>query len=226
MVANGHLWTRAQFTKPALDLVWHRDYSLKSGGFSLNTLAGRVRVCFAMSGMDRHPLPRVSRCMQAILREAAGWGILVRFIKRPAVTVRNGRIRTLCKKRQGPLRSIPRRCNWSSAPFCGSANGVALRSCVFVTPRTRCEEDSRKAGDTYRLLCAGLTNFNETLAKSVSYSTRVSGSEGRVGSAARPCREMADPMPLAARPMYRNSSPSPKIWPRYQSAAGDRTVTR
>ncbi len=74
MVANGHLWTRAQFTKPALDLVWHRDYSLKSGGFSLNTLAGRVRVCFAMSGMDRHPLPRVSRCMQAILREAAWVG--------------------------------------------------------------------------------------------------------------------------------------------------------
>ncbi len=52
-LAHGHPWTRVQFTKPALDLVWHRDYSLKDGGFSLNTLEGRVLVPFAMPGMER-----------------------------------------------------------------------------------------------------------------------------------------------------------------------------
>jgi len=51
--ANGHPWTHVQFTKPALDLVWSRDYSLKASGFSLNTLAGRVQVPFAMQGMER-----------------------------------------------------------------------------------------------------------------------------------------------------------------------------
>jgi len=45
--------TRVQFTKPALDLVWNRDYSLKTGQFSLNTLDGRLRVPFAMQGMER-----------------------------------------------------------------------------------------------------------------------------------------------------------------------------
>ncbi len=52
-LAHGHPWTRVQFTKPALDLVWNRDYSLKADGFSLNTLAGRVPVPFAQQGMER-----------------------------------------------------------------------------------------------------------------------------------------------------------------------------
>lgn len=46
--------TQAQFIKPALVLVWNRDYySLKTLGFSLNTLAGRVHVPFARRGMER-----------------------------------------------------------------------------------------------------------------------------------------------------------------------------
>lgn len=53
VLANGHPWTRVQFTKPALDLVWNRDYSLQTGQFSLNTLDGRLRVPFAMQGMER-----------------------------------------------------------------------------------------------------------------------------------------------------------------------------
>ncbi|PSR21895.1 MAG: transposase [Sulfobacillus acidophilus] len=53
VLANGHPWTRVQFNKPALDLVWNRDYSLKARGFSLNTLAGRVQVPFAHQGMER-----------------------------------------------------------------------------------------------------------------------------------------------------------------------------
>ncbi len=40
VLGNGQPWTHVQFTKPALDLVWNRDYSLKSSGLSLNTLAG------------------------------------------------------------------------------------------------------------------------------------------------------------------------------------------
>ncbi len=53
VLAHGHPWTRVQFTKPALDLVWNRDYSLKTGGFSINTLDGRVQVPFARQGMER-----------------------------------------------------------------------------------------------------------------------------------------------------------------------------
>jgi len=53
VLTNGHPWTRVQFTKPALDLVWNRDYSLKADGFSLNTLVGRVQVPFAQQGMER-----------------------------------------------------------------------------------------------------------------------------------------------------------------------------
>ena len=57
VLANGHPWTRVQFTKPACDLVWNRDYSLKAGAFSLNTLAGRVQVSFARQGMERFGVP-------------------------------------------------------------------------------------------------------------------------------------------------------------------------
>ena len=57
VLANGHPWTRVQFTTPALDLVWNRDYSLKAGAFSLNTLAGRVQVSFARQGMERFGVP-------------------------------------------------------------------------------------------------------------------------------------------------------------------------
>ncbi len=53
MLTHGHSWTRVQFTKPALDLVFNRDYSWKAGGFSLTTFEGRVPVSFAISGMDR-----------------------------------------------------------------------------------------------------------------------------------------------------------------------------
>ena len=53
VLANGHPWSRVQFSKPALDLVWNRDDSLKAGEFSLNTLAGRVHVPFASQGMER-----------------------------------------------------------------------------------------------------------------------------------------------------------------------------
>ena len=52
VLANGHPWTRVPFTQPALDLVWNRDYSLKAGAFSLNTLAGRVPVPFARQSME------------------------------------------------------------------------------------------------------------------------------------------------------------------------------
>ncbi len=53
VLANGHPWTRVRFPQPALDLVWHRDDSLKAEWFFLNTLAGGVRIPFALQGMER-----------------------------------------------------------------------------------------------------------------------------------------------------------------------------
>ena len=52
-IENGHGWTKVAFKKPALDLVWNRDYSLVQGVFSVNTLAGRIKVPFASQGMER-----------------------------------------------------------------------------------------------------------------------------------------------------------------------------
>ena len=51
-IENGHGWTQAAFKKPALDLVWNRDYSLAPGVFSVNTLAGRIKVPFESKGME------------------------------------------------------------------------------------------------------------------------------------------------------------------------------
>jgi putative transposase len=41
----------AIFKKPEYDLVYNRDYSVKNGSFSLNTLDGRVKVPFEPKGM-------------------------------------------------------------------------------------------------------------------------------------------------------------------------------
>ncbi|QRF24914.1 IS200/IS605 family element transposase accessory protein TnpB (plasmid) [Alicyclobacillus sp. TC] len=54
MMENGHDWTKVGFKKPELDLVWNRDYSLGHGVFSVNTLAGRVKVPFVTKGMEHY----------------------------------------------------------------------------------------------------------------------------------------------------------------------------
>lgn len=50
--SNGHDWACVQFKKPEYDLVWNRDYSLVKGLFSVNTLAGRIKVPFETKGME------------------------------------------------------------------------------------------------------------------------------------------------------------------------------
>ncbi len=50
MVMNGLV----KFKKPAYDLVWNRDYSLKPGTLSLNTLQGRIKVPFETKGMEQY----------------------------------------------------------------------------------------------------------------------------------------------------------------------------
>ena len=52
--SNGHAWSKVQFKKPELDLVWNRDYSLGQGAFSVNTLQGRIKVPFESKGMERY----------------------------------------------------------------------------------------------------------------------------------------------------------------------------
>jgi IS605 OrfB family transposase len=51
--SNGHEWSRIRFKKPEYDLVFNRDYSLRSKGvFSINTLEGRIQVAYEMKGME------------------------------------------------------------------------------------------------------------------------------------------------------------------------------
>jgi putative transposase len=52
--SNGHKWSRVTFKKPEYDLVWNRDYSLVKGVFSVNTLAGRVKVPFETKAMEEY----------------------------------------------------------------------------------------------------------------------------------------------------------------------------
>ena len=52
--SNGHAWSKVQFKKPELDLVWNREYSLGQGAFSVNTLQGRIKVPFESKGMGHY----------------------------------------------------------------------------------------------------------------------------------------------------------------------------
>ncbi|MGX7208042.1 RNA-guided endonuclease TnpB family protein, partial [Enterococcus lemanii] len=42
--SNGHNWSFIVFKLPEYDLVWNRDYSLTQNQFSVNTLAGRLKL--------------------------------------------------------------------------------------------------------------------------------------------------------------------------------------
>ena len=52
ILENQHEWIGPQFKHAELDLVWNRDYSLKSEVFSVNTLEGRVKFPFFSQGME------------------------------------------------------------------------------------------------------------------------------------------------------------------------------
>lgn len=42
--ARSNEWSCIRFTKPQIDLIWNRDYSITKGFFSINTLEGRMKV--------------------------------------------------------------------------------------------------------------------------------------------------------------------------------------
>lgn len=52
--SNGHKLSLVTFKRPQLDLVYNRDYSLRTGIFSLNTLEGRVHVPHETGGMEQY----------------------------------------------------------------------------------------------------------------------------------------------------------------------------
>lgn len=54
IVSNGHLWVLASFERLQYDLVWNRDYSLKEGRFSVNTLQGRIQLGFCKQGLEKY----------------------------------------------------------------------------------------------------------------------------------------------------------------------------
>lgn len=51
-------WTKIIFSKPQIDLVWNRDYSLLGNLFSVNTLQGRKKFKFYMNGMEEYFSPK------------------------------------------------------------------------------------------------------------------------------------------------------------------------
>lgn len=54
ILENQKEWILPVFKKPQLDLVWNRDYSLTQDAFSVNTLAGRIKVGFYKGGMEKY----------------------------------------------------------------------------------------------------------------------------------------------------------------------------
>lgn len=54
ILENQNEWIRPSFKKPQLDLVWNRDYSLTGTLFSVNTLNGREKFCYAEKEMSQY----------------------------------------------------------------------------------------------------------------------------------------------------------------------------
>lgn len=54
VLENQKEWIKPNFKKPQYDLVWNRDYSLTNNLFSVNTLAGRVKLPYRSEGMEKY----------------------------------------------------------------------------------------------------------------------------------------------------------------------------
>ena len=56
ILENQKEWIRPVFSRPQMDLVWNRDYSLdrRNDLFSVNTLEGRIKVPFRKQGYERY----------------------------------------------------------------------------------------------------------------------------------------------------------------------------
>ena len=54
ILENQKEWIKPSFKKPQYDLVWNRDYSLTQNCFSVNTLAGRVKLPYFTKCMDKY----------------------------------------------------------------------------------------------------------------------------------------------------------------------------
>ena len=54
VLENQKEWIKPNFKKPQYDLVWNRDYSLTNNLFSVNTLAGRVKLPYHSKGMEKY----------------------------------------------------------------------------------------------------------------------------------------------------------------------------
>ena len=54
LLENQKGWIKPSFRKPQYDLVWNRDYSLTSKGFSVNTLNGRIKLPYFANGMSNY----------------------------------------------------------------------------------------------------------------------------------------------------------------------------
>lgn len=52
--SNGHEWKQVTFTRPEVDLVWNRDYSLTQNLFSVNTVNGRIKCRFEKKAMEQY----------------------------------------------------------------------------------------------------------------------------------------------------------------------------
>lgn len=54
ILTNQKEWIKPIFNKPQYDLVWNRDYSITENKFSVNTLAGRVKLDYAKKYMSKY----------------------------------------------------------------------------------------------------------------------------------------------------------------------------
>ena len=54
ILTNQKEWIKPVFNKPQYDLVWNRDYSITENKFSVNTLAGRVKLDYAKKYMSKY----------------------------------------------------------------------------------------------------------------------------------------------------------------------------
>ncbi len=54
IMTNEGEWIKPEFKKQTYELVWNRDYSLVGDMFSVNTLAGRIKLNYYSNAMQKY----------------------------------------------------------------------------------------------------------------------------------------------------------------------------
>lgn len=85
-------WITPVFKKPCCELVWNRDYSFLGGVFSVNTLAGRIRVGYFSAGTEKLFIPGAKMGTALLQTKHGKWYLIVPLTLPVSETVLTGNV--------------------------------------------------------------------------------------------------------------------------------------